>query len=86
MRIPTPALAAQYPPLRRSREREASLERGGGWGFGSSRVPSRQEVGEEAEYGGRTSRSQDRRTQPRAARCIDNYILMLSACLVQIGK
>ena len=71
MRISPPALAAQYPPLRRSREREASLERGGGWGFGSSRVPSRQEVtgDTEPEFGGRTSRSQDRRTQQRAARC-----------------
>ena len=44
----------------RDRDRDASIERPS-WGFGNSRVPSRQEVAfDDYAGGGRTSRSQSR--------------------------
>ena len=44
----------------RGRDRDASIERPS-WGFGNSRVPSRQEVAfDDYAGGGRTSRSQSR--------------------------
>ena len=49
----------------RDRSRDASLERPS-WGFGNSRVPSRQEVGE--ELGGRTSRAHSRAASRSSSR------------------
>ena len=56
-------------------------------------MPSRQEVtgDTEPEFGGRTSRSQDRRAQPRAARCraFKHHTLIFSsfflACQIELS-